>query len=50
MNDLNYYWINLDKAKDRRIFMENQFEFRVNKTNLLASFKNKLKPQIIYSE
>jgi GR25 family glycosyltransferase involved in LPS biosynthesis len=26
MNDLNYYWINLDKAKDRRIFMENQFE------------------------
>jgi DNA polymerase elongation subunit (family B) len=31
-------------------FMENQFEFRVNKTNLLASFKNKLKPQIIYSE
>ena len=31
-------------------FMETQFEFRVNKTNLLASFKNKLKPQIIYSE
>ena len=26
MNDLNYYWINLDKAKDRRIFMENQFK------------------------
>lgn len=35
--NINYYWINIDKSEDRRIFMETQFKInKINNTRISA--------------
>ncbi len=42
-NDIKYYWINLDKAIDRRNFMENQFNtYNINNERISAKTPNDL--------
>jgi len=48
MSDLIYYWINLNKATDRRLFMENQFKKRnVNNHRISAYTPNDLNSILI---